>query len=111
MSQTHHPPTATTNPRASPRRTQMNPHPPQLGTAQAQQLNCAKGKASTLSVLHSLESSNDIVFLMLQEPWIDDDGSPPSARGFTIHTPLPVNARCVTYVRKDIGLQPRLVST
>src|SRR6266566_51566 len=111
MSQTYYPPITTTNPRASPRRTQMNLHPPLPGTAQAQQLNCAKGKASTLSVLHSLESSNDIVFLMLQEPWIDDDGSPPSVRGFTLHTPVPINPRCATYVRKDVGLQPRLVSS
>jgi len=41
---------------------------------------------------------------LLQEPWCDRHGQPPSLSGFNAFTPTPNKSKCVTYVRQIPGL-------
>src|ERR1700738_2709829 len=61
--------------------------------------NCAKGHATTVSILQSASADHQCLFLLLQEPWLEPSGSPPHHPNFDCYYPTK-KPRCVTYVRK-----------
>lgn len=80
------------------------------GIAKVQQLNCATGKASTLSAINDLDTSTDTLVLILQEPWLTNSGQPPSSTNYDLFLPPGKNPRCATYTRKDLGLNARRIA-
>jgi ribonuclease HI len=72
-----------------------------------QLLNCARGQATTISVLQDFAKKPENLICLLQEPWCDRHGNPPSLPGFDIFTPSPIKPRCATYVRHI----PSLIAT
>jgi hypothetical protein len=76
--------------------------PASVGSVQL--LNCARGQATTISALQDFARHNENFILLLQEPWIDRHGHPPTLPGFDVFTPTPKKPRCVTYVRHTPGL-------
>lgn len=77
------------------------------GIAKARQLNFPAGRASTLSAIHDIDTSTDALFLLLQEPWLDNTRRPPTAVNYDLFYPTGDNPRCTTYIRKDIDLRRR----
>lgn len=77
------------------------------GIAKAQQLNCVNGPATTISAIEEADSSTNIIFLFLQEPWITNSGQPPSSINYDIFTLPGPRPQCATYIRKSLNLQPR----
>jgi len=69
-----------------------------------QLLNCARGQATTISALQDFARKPENLICLLQEPWCDRHGNPPSLPGFDAFTPSPIKPRCVTYVRRTPGL-------
>jgi len=69
-----------------------------------QLLNCARGQATTISALQDFARKTENVICLIQEPWCDRNGNPPSMPGFDTFTPTPTKPRCVTYVRHTSGL-------
>jgi len=69
-----------------------------------QLLNCARGQATTISVLQDFAKKPENLICLLQEPWCDRHGQPPSLPGFNSFTPTPIKPKCVTYVRQIPGL-------
>jgi hypothetical protein len=76
-----------------------------------QLLNCARGQATTISVLQDFAKKPENLICLLQEPWCDRHGNPPSLPGFDIFTPIPTKPRCVTYVRRTPGITTTTVFT
>jgi len=76
-----------------------------------QLLNCARGQATTISVLQDFAAKHENLILLLQEPWCDRHGNPPSLPGFDIFTPSSSKAKCVTYIRQTQGLTGTTVFT
>src|SRR3978361_1298739 len=76
-----------------------------------QLLNCARGQATTISALQDFARKTENIICLLQEPWCDRHGNPPSLPGFDIFTPSPIKPRCVTYVRRTPGLTVTTVFT
>ncbi|MDX6284387.1 MAG: hypothetical protein QOH03_5458 [Kribbellaceae bacterium] len=83
--------------------------PASVGSVQL--LNCARGQATTISALQEFSRKTENLICLLQEPWCDRHGSPPSLPGFNIFTPTPIKPRCVTYVRHTPGLIATTVFT
>lgn len=80
------------------------------GRAKVQQLNCAKGKATTFSAIHDINLSTDILLLFLQEPWLSDNGEPPLPKQDVLFTPSLKISKNAMYLHKDLNLQQRLIS-
>jgi len=76
-----------------------------------QLLNCARGQAMTISALQDFSQKPENLICLLQEPWVDRHGNPPSLPGFDIFTPSPTKPRYVTYVRHAPGLTATTVFT
>jgi hypothetical protein len=76
-----------------------------------QLLNCARGQATTISALQDFARKPENIICLLQEPWCDRHGNPPSLPGFDTFTPTPTKPRCVTYVRHTSGLIATTVFT
>jgi hypothetical protein len=76
-----------------------------------QLLNCARGHATTISALQDFARKPENLICLLQEPWCDRHGNPPSLPGFDIFAPSPMKPRCVTYVRHTSGLTANTVFT
>jgi hypothetical protein len=76
-----------------------------------QLLNCARGQATTISALQDFARKTENLICLLQEPWCDRHGNPPSLPGFDIFTPSPIKPRCVTYIRRTPGLTATTVFT
>jgi len=76
-----------------------------------QPLNCARGQATTISVLQDFAKKPENLICLLQEPWCDRHGNPPSLPGFDTFTPSPTKSRCVTYVRHTSSLTATTVFT
>jgi hypothetical protein len=76
-----------------------------------QLLNCARGQATTISVLQDFAKKPENLICLLQEPWCDRHGNPPSLPGFDIFTPVPTKPRCVTYIRRTPGITTTTVFT
>ena len=83
--------------------------PASVGSVQL--LNCARGQATTISALQDFFQKPENLICLLQEPWVDRHGNPPSLPGFDIFTPSPTKPRCVTYVRHAPGLTATTVVT
>src|SRR3978361_592565 len=69
-----------------------------------QLLNCARGQATTISALQDFARKTENLICLLQEPWCDRHGNPPSLPGFNTFTPSPLKPRCVTYIRHTSSL-------
>jgi len=76
-----------------------------------QLLNCARGQATTISVLQDFGKKPENLICLLQEPWWDRNGHPPTLPGFDTFTPSPTKPRCATYVRRTSGLTATTVFT
>jgi len=76
-----------------------------------QLLNCARGQATTISVLQDFAAKHENLILLLQEPWCDRHGNPPSLPGFDIFTPSSTKPKCVTYIRHTLALTATTVFT
>jgi hypothetical protein len=76
-----------------------------------QLLNCARGQATTISVIQDFAQKHENLILLLQEPWCDRHGNPPSLPGFDTFTPSSMKPKCVTYVRHTPGLTATTVFT
>ena len=76
-----------------------------------QLLNCARGQATTISALQDFARKTENLICLLQEPWYDRHGNPPSLPGFDTFTPSPIKPRCATYVRRTPGLTATTVFT
>src|SRR3978361_834044 len=76
-----------------------------------QLLNCARGQATTISALQDFARKTENLICLLQEPWYDRHGNPPSLPGFDTFTPSPIKPRCATYVRRTPGLTATTVIT
>jgi hypothetical protein len=83
--------------------------PASVGSVQL--LNCARGQATTISALQDFAQKTENLICLLQEPWCDRHGNPPSLPGFDTFTPSPTKPRCVTYVRHTSGLTANTVFT
>ena len=73
-----------------------------------QLLNCARGQATTISALQDFARKPENIICLLQEPWCDRHGKPPSLPGFNTFTPSPVKPKYVMYIR---GLSATTVFT
>jgi hypothetical protein len=82
-----------------------------LETACVQMLNCAKGHATTTSALFSFASNPSTVLILLQEPAIEHNQSPPSHPDFHLLTRVPERPLCATYVRRLPGVQADIIFT
>jgi ribonuclease HI len=69
-----------------------------------QMLNCARGQATTISALQEFARKTENIVCLLQEPWVDRHGNPPSLPNFDLFTPVPMQPKCATYVRRIKGL-------
>jgi len=76
-----------------------------------QLLNCARGQATTISVLQDFAKKPENLICLLQEPWWDRHGYPPSLPGFDTFSPSLIKPRCVTYIRRTPGLTATTVFT
>jgi len=76
--------------------------PPNVGSVQL--LNCARGHATTISGLQEFAKTPENLICLLQEPWCDRHGHPPSIPDFDTHSPTPLQPRCITYIRRTPGL-------
>jgi len=76
-----------------------------------QLLNCTRVQATTISALKNFARKPENLICLLQEPWCDRNGNPPSLPGFDIFTPSPVKPKCVTYVHHTPGLNTTTVFT
>jgi len=76
-----------------------------------QLLNCARGQTTMISALQDFAQKPENLICLLQEPWCDRHGNPPSLPGFDTFTPSPTKPRCVTYVRHTPGLTATTVFT
>jgi ribonuclease HI len=83
--------------------------PASVGSVQL--LNCASGQATTISALQDFAKKTENLICLLQEPWCDRHGNPPSLPGFDTFTPSPTKPRCVTYIRQTSGLTANTVFT
>jgi ribonuclease HI len=83
--------------------------PASVGSVQL--LNCARGQATTISALQDFARKPESIICLLQEPWCDRHGNPPSLPGFDTFTPSPVKPKCVTYIRHTSGLSATTVFT
>jgi hypothetical protein len=83
--------------------------PASVGSLQL--LNCARGQATTISAFQDFARKPENIICLLQEPWCDRHGNPPSLPGFDTFTPTPMKPRCVTYVRHTSGLFATTVFT
>src|SRR3978361_75087 len=69
-----------------------------------QLLNCARGQATTISALQEFSRKPENLICLIQEPWCDRHGNPPSLPNFDLLTPIPPQPKCATYVRRIQGL-------
>ena len=69
-----------------------------------QLLNCARGQETTISALQEFSKKSENLICLLQEPWYDRHGNPPSLPNFDLFTPVPIQPKCATYVRCTQGL-------
>ena len=69
-----------------------------------QLLNCARGQATTISALQDFSRKTQNLICLLQEPWYDRHGHPPTLPNFDLLTPTPLKPKCATYVRCIPGL-------
>lgn len=69
-----------------------------------QLLSCARGQATTISVLQDFAKKPENLFCLLQEPWCNRYGHPPLLPQFNTFTPTPTKPKYVTYVRQLPGL-------
>jgi len=76
-----------------------------------QLLNCARGQATTISVLQDFAAKHENLILLLQDPWCDRHGNPPSLPGFDIFTHSSTKPKCVTYIPQTPGLTGTTVFT
>ena len=83
--------------------------PASVGSVQL--LNCARGQATTISALQDFARKPENLIFLLQEPWCDRHGNPPSLPGFDTFFPSPTKPRCVTYVRHTPGWTATTVFT
>jgi len=81
--------------------------PASVGSVQL--LNCAQGQATTISALQDFARKPENIICLLQEPWCDRHGKPPSLPGFDTFTPSPIKPKCVTYIRHTPGLSATTV--
>ena len=57
-----------------------------------------------ISALQDFAQKHENLICLLQEPWCDRHGNPPSLPGFNTFTPTPSKPKCVTYVHHTSGL-------
>lgn len=79
--------------------------------AKLQQLNCNKGKTTTISAIQDIDASTDIIFLLLQDRWLPISVQPPSSNLYDLLLPPGDSPRCATYVRKDPNLNPKTLAS
>lgn len=75
------------------------------------QLNCNKGKTTTISAIQDIDTSTDIIFLLLQDPWLTILVQLPSSDLYDLILPPRDSPRCATYVKKDLNLNPRTLAS
>jgi len=76
-----------------------------------QLLNCTRDQATTISVPQDFAAKHENLIFLLQDPWCDRHGNPPSLPGFDIFTPSSTKPKCVTYIRQTPGLTGTTVFT
>ena len=76
-----------------------------------QLLNCARGQATTISVLQDFAKKPENLICLVQEPWWDRHGYPPSLPGFDTFAPSLIKPRRVTYICRTPGLTATTVFT
>jgi len=82
-----------------------------VSVGSVQLLNYVRGQATTISAFQDFDRKPENLICLLQEPWCDRHGNPPSLPGFDIFTPSPVKPKCVTYVHHTPGLSATTVFT
>lgn len=75
-----------------------------------QHLNCAKGQASTDSVINDAEAYKDIFILFLQELWTDGNRKIPPSQNYIDFTPTGTFPKCGPYIRIDLDLKVRNIT-
>jgi hypothetical protein len=63
-------------------------------------LNCIKAMTTTTTIEKFARDPDCYIFL-LQEPWNEKNGQPPTYLNFDIFTPTINNPKCATYVRRS----------
>lgn len=82
-----------------------------IARVQVQQLTCARKPATTDSVISDIDSSTDILILLLQERWTNSRARPPPpSKNYDIYTPTNCFPKCATYIQKNINIQARNVT-
>lgn len=64
--------------------------------------------ASTISAINDINTSPDVYFLLLQVPYLFNNGEPPATPHYDLFLPPGNNTKCATYVRKNLNLSPRI---
>lgn len=65
--------------------------------------------AMTLAVINDIDTSTEILVCFLQEQGICSTSLPPHSLDYDMFTPPGHLPKCATYVRKDLGLNPRII--
>lgn len=81
------------------------------GIARVQNLNCALRSPATDSAINDVDNCQDIKIIVLQEPWNDIGDRHPLSINYNKYTPPGPYPRCATYIRKDVNLDPRNITT
>jgi ribonuclease HI len=68
-------------------------------------LNCAKGHATTIDIIQKSAQDNQCFALLLQEPWVEKDNTPPQHPLFNSYFPSN-KPKCVIYTKKNIIAHP-----
>lgn len=74
-----------------------------------QHLNYAKGQAVFDSIFRDRTTTTETIIVVVQEPCIGLNGTPPTPPGFDIFTPntTPLPPKSATDIRKNTNLRPR----
>jgi hypothetical protein len=73
-------------------------------TVGIQLLNCAKGKDTTIINIRSFSHQLDCIIFILQEPWLERGGQPPTHPDFDLYTLTPVKPLWATYIRRGYNI-------
>jgi hypothetical protein len=73
-------------------------------TVHIQLLNCAKGKDTTIINIRTFSQQLDCIIFILQEPWLEREGQPPTHPDFDLYTPTPIKPLCATYIRRGYNI-------
>jgi hypothetical protein len=73
-------------------------------TVHIQLLNCAKGKDTTIINIRTFSQQLDCIIFILQEPWLEREGQPPTHPDFDLYTPTPIKPLYATYIRRGYNI-------